>query len=228
MSQKRGLFVVLEGIDHAGKTTQCDRLVRALEGRGKRVTRMAFPDRSTATGREISAYLSRKEEKDDKELHDLFCKNRWEKRDEIMSTLNSGGWIVCDRYAFSGTAYSMAKGMSTMDAVEGDRGLPSPDLVVFLDVDANETATRKGYGDERYDSVSFQARVYQAFHMVLMVHGGAVAFIRPAGSEQPQGDSPASQETLIAIVERAIMDSVVMALKNVHAKGYPPVETLWP
>ena len=44
---------------------------------------------------------------------------------------------MVDRYAFSGVAFSAAKGTLSMDWCKGpDRGLPKPDLVLFLDVSA--------------------------------------------------------------------------------------------
>ena len=40
---KRGAFIVLEGVDHSGKTTQCHRLVDALDSEGRRVKFYTFP-----------------------------------------------------------------------------------------------------------------------------------------------------------------------------------------
>lgn len=40
---KRGAFILLEGIDHSGKTTQCQRLVNALNSEGKRAKLYTFP-----------------------------------------------------------------------------------------------------------------------------------------------------------------------------------------
>jgi hypothetical protein len=71
---------------------------------------------------------------------------------------------VCDRYAFSGVAFSAAKGTLSIDWCKApDRGLPKPDLVLFLDVSAEVAKTRGGYGEERYEKEEFQARVRKAF-----------------------------------------------------------------
>ena len=40
---KRGAFILLEGIDHSGKTTQCQRLVNALNSEGRRAKLYTFP-----------------------------------------------------------------------------------------------------------------------------------------------------------------------------------------
>lgn len=43
MSCRRGALIVLEGVDKAGKTTQCKKLVRALQQSGRPAEMMRFP-----------------------------------------------------------------------------------------------------------------------------------------------------------------------------------------
>lgn len=77
----RGAFILFEGVDRCGKTTQARRLVDALNaGGGARAVFMNFPDRATAIGQQINAYLQQTEELDDRAVHLLFSANRWEKR----------------------------------------------------------------------------------------------------------------------------------------------------
>ena len=57
--------------------------------------------------------------------------------------------MVCDRYAYSGVAYSVAKGMDLEWCRGPDVGLLRPDLVVFLDA-APEKVRRRG--TQRSDS----------------------------------------------------------------------------
>lgn len=45
----------------------------------------------------------------DEEIHELFALNRREMKDEMLNILRSNTTIVCDRYAYSGVAYSAAK-----------------------------------------------------------------------------------------------------------------------
>ena len=47
----------------------------------------------------------------DEAVHLLFAMNRWEQKEDLISTLESGTNLVCDRYAYSGVAYSGAKGL---------------------------------------------------------------------------------------------------------------------
>lgn len=43
---KRGKLIVFEGLDKAGKSTQCERVVENLEGRGLKVRHVRFPGQS--------------------------------------------------------------------------------------------------------------------------------------------------------------------------------------
>lgn len=43
MACKRGALIVLEGVDRAGKTTQCNKLVQTLQQNGQPVEMMRFP-----------------------------------------------------------------------------------------------------------------------------------------------------------------------------------------
>ena len=77
---KRGCFILFEGVDRCGKTTQAKRLVDTLTQRGQGTVFMRFPDRETAIGSQIDAYLRNAAELDDHAVHLLFSANRWEKR----------------------------------------------------------------------------------------------------------------------------------------------------
>ena len=76
----RGIFVVFEGLDRSGKTTQLNRTVDYFNGMGYRIKGMEFPDRTTIIGSMIDNYLKNKIELKDEVIHLLYSANRWEKR----------------------------------------------------------------------------------------------------------------------------------------------------
>ncbi|KAN0059840.1 Thymidylate kinase [Thecaphora frezii] len=169
-ARERGLFIVVEGLDRAGKSTQVARLANKLGAK-----EIKFPNRTTAIGQMINSYLAQTSNLDDKAIHLLFSANRWECVQSILDTLAEGGSIVCDRYAFSGIAYSCAKGLHYDWCRAPDIGLPLPDLTLFLDLDAEAAAVRGGYGQERYEKREFQTKVRNAFRLVandVESHGG--------------------------------------------------------
>jgi dTMP kinase len=77
--------------------------------------------------------------------------------------MNAGKIVLCDRYAFSGIAFSAAKGLPLPWCRAPDIGLPQPDLVLFLDISIEAARERGGYGEERYEKEELQKRVKDVF-----------------------------------------------------------------
>jgi thymidylate kinase len=73
---------------------------------------------------------------------------------------------VCDRYAFSGVAFSAAKeSIDDLDWCKApDAGLPAPDIVVFLEIPPDKAEARSGFGNERYEVSDMQVRVAANFN----------------------------------------------------------------
>ena len=80
-----------------------------------------------------------------------------------MKDLNDGITIICDRYFASGVAFTAAKGYDMEWCLAPDRGLPAPDIILFLNLDAEEQQRRGGFGEERYEVSSFQQAVRGKF-----------------------------------------------------------------
>jgi dTMP kinase len=167
-NNKRGAFILLEGVDRCGKTTQCSLLLKHLLSISVAAVAMRFPDRTTSVGQLINGYLTSGQDLDDRAVHLLFSANRWEAAPNLAQELADGNTVVCDRYAYSGVAFSSAKtkedsqGSSTVSGSGGedlsiewckapDMGLPAPDTVIFLDLSQDESEKRGGYGGERYE-----------------------------------------------------------------------------
>lgn len=84
-------------------------------------------------------------------------------RNAILRDLNDGITIICDRYFASGVAFTAAKGYDLEWCLSPDRGLPAPDIVLFLDLTSEEQKKRGGFGEERYEVSSFQENVRTKF-----------------------------------------------------------------
>ncbi|GJJ72671.1 dTMP kinase [Entomortierella parvispora] len=159
----RGRFILLEGCDRAGKSTQCAMLVKALQERGHSVELCKFPERTTTIGQMIHAYLTNSKELDDKAIHLLFSANRWEAMQAMKRKLEQGTHLVVDRYAYSGVAFSTAKGLDLKWCMNPDKGLVRPDLTLFLDLPTAEAERRGGFGEERYEKRELQEKVREVF-----------------------------------------------------------------
>lgn len=163
-SAMRGALIVLEGCDRSGKTTQCTKLVEALNNMKIPAKKISFPDRSTPIGSIINDYLSRKIELPDRSVHLLFSANRWELEPEIRKQIESGVTLIVDRYSYSGVVFTSAKQCIDFKWCCGpENGLPKPDLVMFLKLSTEQMVKRSGFGDERYENVEFQSKVDQNY-----------------------------------------------------------------
>eukprot|EP00808_Paulinella_micropora_P010753 g57237.t1 len=165
-SPARGLFVLFEGLDRTGKSTQVKMLTEYLQTKGEKAVTMRFPDRETEIGKMINAYLTCKAETDDHAIHLLFAANRWEKSASMVALLEKGTSLVVDRYSYSGVAFSAAKGLDSRWCFSPEVGLPSPDLVLFLQMPLAEAAKRGGYGEERYEAKEIQQKVADQFEVL--------------------------------------------------------------
>lgn len=160
----RGKFIVIEGLDRTGKTTQTGHLLNKLGELGVPHRLVKFPQRDTNIGRLINTYLTDKSfELNDQAAHLIFSANRWELIRGIEDDLQNGTTVVLDRYVYSGVSYSAAKGLDFDWCLNPDRGLPRPDLAIFLEFEKPENSTRAGFGDERYEVVEFQEKVKLMF-----------------------------------------------------------------
>ncbi|KAL5966274.1 Thymidylate kinase [Taenia solium] len=169
MKSKEGLFVVLEGLDRVGKSTQAKMLAEALSGIYSAETYLlGFPDRSTPIGQCLSDYLSGKVDINPHAVHLLFTANRWERASDIQTALAEGRCVVLDRYSYSGIAYTASKEHPDPPTWEwclrSEEDLPQPDLVVCLiPSSVDELADRGAYGKERFENAPFQTRVLANF-----------------------------------------------------------------
>lgn len=135
----RPKFIVIEGIDGAGTTTQTMRLVEALRTRG-RIAHATREPSDGAVGALLREMLSKRIEPPahPHALALLFAADRLDHVGrEVAPRLARGEWVVSDRYDHSSIAYqSVAPGAS--DAVawlkELNRHAPRPTLTIVLDV----------------------------------------------------------------------------------------------
>lgn len=172
-TSKRGAFILLEGVDRCGKTTQCGLLLKHLLSLSIAAVALRFPDRTTNVGKLIDGYLRSGQDIDDRAVHLLFSANRWEAAPKLSQFLADGKTIICDRYAYSGVAFSSAKTQEDRQSIgedlsiewckAPDAGLPAPDVVIFLDLSQEESEKRGGYGGERYEKRLLQQRVRKKF-----------------------------------------------------------------
>lgn len=132
----KNLFIVFEGIDGSGKSTQCDLFYQYL-GREKIPSVKLFEPTNGETGRRIRKILSSPEMPDSLSLIDLFINDREEdNRLNIGPALERGETVVMDRYYYSNAAYQGDGRVSSTEIIRMNREkkFPKPDRVYFIDI----------------------------------------------------------------------------------------------
>ena len=151
-----GRFIVFEGLDGAGKTTQLRLLENRLRAAGRRVHCTAEPT-SSAIGGLIRDSLSGNHPRCAEELAALFLADRIaHNADPIRGfgrLLDAGTDVISDRYYYSCFAYQGAETDLdwVMDMHLRCPALRRPDLCVYLDLDPERAVARIAQGRENVE-----------------------------------------------------------------------------
>jgi len=161
----KNMFIVFEGIDGAGKSTQCTRLYGHIAGTGISVRRLAEPT-DGPWGRRIREALRSGSPLPRDEQVELFIRDRMDDYSmNIKPSLEQGITIVMDRYFYSNAAYQGMDGLSPRDIINMnlEHGFPQPDRVYFIDLAADKAMmrvkSRSGENIELFEKQSFLEKV---------------------------------------------------------------------
>jgi dTMP kinase len=177
MKLKKGLLIVLEGIDGSGKTTQARLLAGALRRAGLEALSFREPTRGR-WGREIRKKARRPDSLTPEEELTLFLKDREEDvARNILPSLRGKKAVILDRYYFSTIAYQGAKGLSRERIRRlNEKFAPRPDLVFVLDVDPArglgriEGRPKKEPLFERENYLARVRRIFRTFRGRRVIH----------------------------------------------------------
>jgi dTMP kinase len=192
-----GRFIVFEGIDGSGKSTQIENISKWVAGMGHAVY-STFEPTDGPVGSLIRKMLTGKVETDQRTIASLFAADRTDhllnKTNGIRKKVDDGQVVLCDRYYFSSYAYHAQ--YIDMDWVIHANLLNArilkPDLTVFIDVDPEscfERIQKNRDSFEMYEKMDVMKKVrenyFKAFEVlketenVAVVNGNAA--IDPVG-----------------------------------------------
>ena len=196
--QKRGAFIVIEGLDGSGKTTQAKLLVQKL-----RSSHNAVYTTEPSRGK-IGSFLRKRclyeEERLDCVVEALlFAADRVEHvQNEVVPALNEGKLVVSDRYVYSSLAYQGSAGLDIdwIDAI--NKHALKPDLAVFIDV-APEIVLERLYRKKSVMEILETQKKVREIYLKLVANGQLVRI---------DGDMP------IAELSEALYARVLMFLEK--------------
>ncbi len=177
-----GLFVVLEGIDGSGTTTQAARWAGAMQAAGRRVHVTREPS-TGPIGAQIRLMLSRRiplgDARQAETMALLFAADRLDHlAAEVEPALAEGQIVISDRYDLSSLAYQSVSSDGASDGAsdgyrarvawirELNRHARRPDVTVVLDVSPDVAAARRasrGGAPELYEVAELQAKLAAAY-----------------------------------------------------------------
>ena len=165
-----GRFIVLEGGDATGKTTQAGVLATRLRDQGREVVQ-TFEPGGTALGGSLRRLLLDGEATVEPEAEALLmAADRAQHVLEVVRpSLSRGDWVVSDRFMPSSLAYQgvgRGLGVPTIEIVNGiATGGLEPDLVVVLDLAPEVATERFGASRDRLEEEddAFRLAVHEAY-----------------------------------------------------------------
>jgi dTMP kinase len=150
-----GRFIVFEGIDGSGKSTQAKLLRDLLTGLGWQLLLTAEPSDGPVgtTLRSLKTRLAPQEEAQ------LFTEDRaYHVEHVILPALSEGRIVICDRYVYSTVAYQAARGVDPKSIITANEAFAvAPDVIFLLEVPVEHAFER--VSSDRGEAVTpFEAR----------------------------------------------------------------------
>lgn len=102
--RKKGIFLTFEGVDGAGKSTHVQWSVEQLRARGLNVVSTREPG-GTAIGEKLRELLLKESMGLECETLMMFAARAQHLHEVIRPALESGAWVVCDRFTDATFAY---------------------------------------------------------------------------------------------------------------------------
>lgn len=156
-------FIVFEGIDGSGTTTQLNRLLKLCKDKNIKAIATQEPT-SSAIGSLIRDFLNKKKDFADKTIIRLFATDRCQHiygKNGIIDNIKNGFLVCSDRYLFSSLAYQ-GFGENKAKVIKENEDFPLPAVLFFLDLPSEKAIKRiekRGSEKEIYENTSFLNKV---------------------------------------------------------------------
>lgn len=130
-----GKFIVFDGLDGSGLSTQANLLKDFLLKKGYQVISTKEPTKDSEAGKKIRELLDKKSKTSAFKLQKLFTQDRKEHLEKvIIPALKGEKIVISDRYSFSTLSFGAASGVNLEKLIEMQNDFLLPDLTFFLKV----------------------------------------------------------------------------------------------
>jgi dTMP kinase len=181
----KSLFIVIEGIDGSGKTTQADRLLAYFQNRGEQAILSPEPT-DGPIGKLIRQSLQTElfsypdPQQFDAQMGYLFAADRhyhlYHPQTGVFAQLNQQCHVIATRYYFSSLAYNCHTEADWDFVSRLNQAFPNPDLLIYLDLPVDIALKRIGDRQqdqseenpvECYEKAEKLNQVYQNYQRIL-------------------------------------------------------------
>ena len=185
-----GLFIVFEGGDGAGKSTQVALLREALERAGRHVTVTRQPG-GTPLGQQIRDLVLHGEHVAPRAEALLFAADKAHHVDMLIRpALQRGEVVISDRYTDSSVAYQGAgRDLGAQEVHDLNMWAVQdlvPDLTVVVDISAEEGRRRRGEVHDRLESEEDEFHEAIRQHFLSMAEGNPERYLVVDGNQPPE------------------------------------------
>jgi dTMP kinase len=148
------IIIAFEGLDKSGKKSQAELLHKALYERGFDVEKSEFHRYDTPTGGLIRQFLDGEYNPGQLAIECIMAADKYAQLDWFKEIGEKSDVLILDRYVTSQLVYSKANGIDIDFTAHLLDRMPEPDFQIFLDIEPEESMSRKGkHGDnDKYES----------------------------------------------------------------------------
>jgi len=166
----QGKFIVIEGLDGSGQSTQAELLRDFLIRKGFEVILTKEPTLNSEAGKKIRKILDKELKLNPEELQELFTRDRKEHlKSLIIPALKEGKIVISDRYFFSTFAYGVADGLDLDWLIKINNEFLLPDLTFFLKVRPEiciQRIKKRGEGIKLFEKKEKLEKVWQTYEIL--------------------------------------------------------------
>lgn len=155
-----GNFIVIEGADGAGTTTQSERLAEEI---GAELT---FEPTDKKIGQKVDEMISGDNHSPETIALGFAADRMVHLEERVIPWLEQGKTVVSDRYAYSSLAYQPVMGAEREWVETLNRDILKPDLTVILDISAEVGMSRveeRGLDGNVFEQMDFQQKVVRKY-----------------------------------------------------------------
>lgn len=174
------MFIVLEGLDGSGKSTQAKNIVEYIRENypGRKIILTREPGGTFMHVSESIREILLENDMDDYTRALLYAASRYEHQLQIKKWIEHGFIVICDRYIYSSLAYQSNDELSMEEIMQINRydDIIKPDHVLFFRINIDTYRRRKEARSKERELDSIETKPDEFFLKTITNYGKALEY----------------------------------------------------